>query len=116
MMLTMIHIVIRIFGIALALLLVAHIVPGISLVSVPYAFLTAIVLALLNISIRPILIFLTLPATVLTLGLFVLIINACVFLLADYALVGFSVSGFIPALLGSLIVSTVSSILYRILT
>jgi putative membrane protein len=114
MMVYMTHIVVRICSIALALLLAAYIIPGISFVSIPYAFLTALVLGLLNIFVRPVLIFFTLPATILTLGLFILVINACVFLLADYVLIGFSVSGFVPALLGSLIVSVVSSVLNKI--
>jgi putative membrane protein len=112
----MTHIALRISGIGLALLLCAYLIPGITFSSIPYAFVAALVLGLLNISVRPVLIFLTLPATILTLGLFILVINACVFLLADYLLIGFAVDGFTSAFLGSLIVSVVSSVLHRILT
>ena len=73
--------------------------------------IVALVLALLNTFIKPILVFLTIPITILTLGLFLLIINAVMVKLADYFIDGFTVSGWIAAILFSLIVSIVSYVL-----
>lgn len=74
----------------------------------------ALVLAFLNKIVRPILIFLTIPATILTLGLFILVINALVILLGDYMLSGFNVDGFWWALGFSFILSIINSIVGRI--
>lgn len=103
-------IILRVLFTALALLLSAYLVPGIVVDSFYIAVVTAIVLGLLNLFIRPILIILTLPITILTLGLFVFIINASLFWLASTFIQGFAVSGFIPALIGTFIVSIVSAI------
>ena len=73
--------------------------------------IVALVLALLNTFIKPILVFLTIPITILTLGLFLLIINALMVKLADYFIDGFTVSGWVSAILFSLIVSVVSYLL-----
>jgi putative membrane protein len=73
--------------------------------------IVALVLALLNTFIKPILVFLTIPITIITLGLFLLIINAIIVKLADYFVAGFSVDGWIAAIIFSLIVSVVSYIL-----
>ena len=73
--------------------------------------IVALVLALLNTFIKPILVFLTIPITILTLGLFLLIINALMVKLADYFIDGFTVSGWVSAILFSLIVSIVSYLL-----
>lgn len=90
---------------AAALLLVAHISPGVQVVSFGAALIAAFVLGLLNTLLRPILVLLTLPVTVVTLGLFLFIINAAMFWAAARVLDGFSVSSFGAALLGSLIYS-----------
>jgi len=73
--------------------------------------IVALVLALLNTFIKPILVFLTIPITILTLGLFLLIINAVMVKLADYFIAGFTVDGWVSAILFSLIVSIVSYLL-----
>lgn len=90
---------------AAALLLVAHWFPGVSVRSFGSALIAALVLGLLNAFVRPVLILLTLPVTLLTLGLFIFVINALMFLLAGSILEGFQVEGFGWALAGSLVYS-----------
>ncbi len=101
---------------ALALMGVAYIVPGIEVSSFTTAFIASVILGLLNIFIRPILVLLTLPVTILTLGLFVFVINGILFWAAASFLDGFTVSGFIPALLGSLLVSIASTLTSRLVS
>jgi putative membrane protein len=85
-----------------ALLIVAHVVPGVAITSYVAALVAAAVLGLLNTLLRPLLVVLTLPVTLLTLGLFLFVINALMFWAAASLLQGFSVQGFGAALLGSL--------------
>lgn len=100
----------RVLITALALLLVAELIPGIVVEGLFAAIIAAIILGLLNLIARPVLVVLTLPITILTLGLFIFIINAMLFWFVASFVEGFDVSGFWPALLGSLIVSIVSAI------
>ena len=95
---------------ALALLLVAYMIPGIVVADVYVAVIAAIILGLLNLIARPILIVLTLPITIVTLGLFIFVINAGIFLFVASFIDGFQVDGFWIALLGSLLVSIISSV------
>jgi len=88
-----------------ALLLVAHLYPGVVVKSFTSALFAALVLGLLNTLLRPILVLLTLPVTVLSLGLFLFVINALMFWAAAYVLDGLAVTGFWAALIGSLIYS-----------
>ncbi|MFK4707025.1 putative membrane protein [Roseateles asaccharophilus] len=88
-----------------ALLLVAHLYPGVVVTSFTSALIAALVLGLLNTIVRPILVLLTLPATLLTLGLFLFVINALMFWAAASVLDGLAVTGFWAALIGSLIYS-----------
>jgi putative membrane protein len=90
---------------AAALLLVAHLYPGVTVKSFGSAMIAALVLGLLNALLRPLLVLLTLPVTVLTLGLFLFVINALMFYFAAELLSGLSVTGFGAALIGSLIYS-----------
>ena len=90
---------------AAALLLVAYLYPGVSVTSFGSALIAAFVLGLLNTVVRPLLVLLTLPVTLLTLGLFLFVINALMFWAAASLLDGFNVSGFTAALIGSLIYS-----------
>jgi putative membrane protein len=90
---------------AAALLLVAHIYPGVVVTSFGSALIAALVLGLLNALLRPILVLLTLPVTVLTLGLFLFVINALMFYFAAQLLDGLNVNGFVAALIGSLLYS-----------
>ena len=98
-------IVIRWLLLAAALLLVAQIYPGVQVQSFGAALIAALVLGLFNTLLRPLLVLLTLPVTVLTLGLFLFVINALMFWSAAGVLSGFHVRGFGAALLGSLIYS-----------
>ena len=90
---------------ACALLLVANFLPGVHVQSFGSAMIAAAVIGLLNVLVRPILVILTLPVTIVTLGLFLFVINALMFWAAGSMLAGFQVSGFWVALLGSLISS-----------
>lgn len=93
---------------ALALLLVAYVIPGIGISGFGIALLAAFVIAVINALIRPILEILSLPITLLTLGLFSLVINALMFGLAAWLVPGFSVAGFGPAFWGGLVFWVVS--------
>ena len=90
---------------AAALLLVAHLYPGVQVLSFTSALIAAFVLGLLNTLLRPVLVLLTLPVTLVTLGLFLFVINAAMFYTAARVLSGFNVAGFGAALIGSLIYS-----------
>ena len=94
-----------------ALLLVAHLYPGVAVKSFGSALIAAAVLGFLNTLLRPLLVLLTLPVTVLTLGLFLFVINAAMFWLAAQMLEGFHVTGFLAALIGSLIYSLLSLVI-----
>lgn len=90
---------------AAALLLVAYLYPGVTVSSFGSAMVAAFVLGLFNTLLRPILVLLTLPVTLITLGLFLFVINALMFYFAAHVLSGFNVTGFAAALIGSLIYS-----------
>ena len=90
---------------ASALLLVAYLYPGVSVTSFGSAMIAAFVIGIFNTLLRPLLVLLTLPVTLLTLGLFLFVINALMFWAAANVLDGFSVAGFTAALIGSLIYS-----------
>ena len=90
---------------AAALLLVAYLYPGVTVTSFTAAMIAALVLGLLNTIVRPLLVMLTLPVTLLTLGLFLFVINALMFWAAAGVIDGFNVNGFVAALVGSLIYS-----------
>lgn len=100
---------------AVAVVILAKILPGVEVDSYTTAIIVAVVLSLLNFIVKPILIILTLPVTILTLGLFLLIINAIIILLADNLINGFQVSSIWWALLFSLLLSFLQSILYSFL-
>ena len=103
---------IKIMVTALAAYFAAWILPGVAINSVVTALIVAIVLAILNAIVKPLLIILTIPITLVTLGLFLLVINIIIVKLCDYLIEGFTVSNWLVALLFSLIVSIVSSILH----
>ena len=93
---------------AAALLLVAYLDPGVQVAGFMAALVAALVLGLVNAVIRPILVILTLPVTLLTLGLFLFVINALLFWLVAEVVRGFTVTGFGPALLGSILYSLIT--------
>ena len=101
----MLKVIVRWLLLAAALLLVAHLYPGVRVSSFGAAMGAALVLGLLNALVRPLLVLLTLPVTLLTLGLFLFVINALMFWAAAWLLQGLEVSGFVAALVGSLIYS-----------
>ena len=92
---------------ACALLLVAYLYPGVQVQNFTSALIAAFVIGLFNMVLRPILVVLTLPVTLVTLGLFLFVINALLFWAAASVLDGFHVNGFGAALLGSLIYSAI---------
>ena len=96
---------------ATALLAVAHLYSGVQVQSFSAALIAAFVIGLFNTLLRPILVLLTLPVTIVTLGLFLFIINALMFWLASASLNGFQVQGFGAALLGSLIYSVLGLVI-----
>jgi len=93
---------------AAALLLVAYLYPGVQVESFFAAAMAALVLGLINAVVRPILVILTFPVTLLTLGLFLFVINALLFWLVANVVQGFAVSGFFAALIGSLLYSVIT--------
>jgi len=100
---------------AVALWLVTLIVPGVQIQDPVHALIAAIVLGLVNTLIKPILVVLTLPVTIVTLGLFLLVLNALLFWAVGSLLPGFHVAGFWWAMLGALIYSVLSSFLSLLL-
>ena len=108
-------IILKIIFTALSVLALAHFLPGVELAKPESAIYVAIVLGLLRITVKPLLIFFTLPATIVSLGLFLFVINAVIILIADYFIDGFAVSGFWIALLFSILLSFLQSVLYSFL-
>ncbi len=96
---------------AVAVLIASYLLSGVSVDSTLTAIIVAAVLGLLNSFIKPILVLLTIPLTIFTLGLFLLVINIIIIKLASEIVTGFRVDGWWPALLFSLIVSFVTSII-----
>lgn len=104
------NLLLRLIFNALGLLLIAELVKGIEVEGFYPAIIAAFVLGVLNIIIRPILLILTLPITILTLGLFALVVNGALFWFASSFIEGFKVDNFWYALLGSILMSIVSTI------
>jgi putative membrane protein len=94
---------------AVSLMITAYIVPGFVVSSFVAALLAAVVIGLVNAIVKPILIILTLPLTILTLGLFLFVVNAITIWLAGALTPGFTVTGLLPALLGSIVLTLVAS-------
>jgi putative membrane protein len=99
---------------ALALWLVAQIIPGIQIRDFGAALLATIVIAVVNITIGPILRFIAWPITILTLGLFRWVLNAFLLKLASMFTPGFRIDGFLNALLGSLVLTVLDIVLHRV--
>lgn len=100
---------------AVAVLFIAYILPGVEVDNYETALWVAVVVGLLFLLLKPILVILTLPVSILTLGLFLFVINAVLILLADSWIDGFSVSGFWTALLFSILLSFFESVLYKLI-
>ena len=99
---------------ALAIVAAAYILPGVHVESFLTALVLAVVLGIINAILKPILVLLTLPITIVTLGLFTLIINAVLILLATLIVPGFQVDGFLWALLFSIVLSLVNAVLQQL--
>ena len=105
--------ILKILLTAVAVLILEHILPGISVPDFMAAVIVAAVLGLLRITVKPLLIFFTLPATIVTLVLFLFVITAIIILIADYLIGdGFQVAGFWYALLFSVLLSFLQSVLF----
>lgn len=95
---------------SLAIMVTAYILPGVELKDYLTGILLAIVLSFLNAFIKPLLILFTIPATIFTLGLFLLVVNAIIILFADYLVDGFEVAGFWTALFFSIVLTIITSL------
>ncbi|MCA6285634.1 phage holin family protein [Phenylobacterium sp.] len=111
----MLHFLVRAAFAAFGLAIAARLVSGITYDAPMTLFLAALLLGLVNAILRPLLILLTLPLTVLTFGLFLLLINAGMILLVSRIIPGFQVAGFTPALLAALITGVTSWAAYMLL-
>ncbi len=100
---------------AVAVVVLAKILNGVSVDSYTTAIIVAVVLSILNLLVKPVLIIFTLPITIMTLGLFLLVVNALIILLADKLIDGFYVSGIWTAILFSILLSILQSILHSLL-
>ena len=100
---------------ALALLALPYVVPSVQIAGFGTALLVAVVLGLINALLKPLLVLLTLPVTLLTLGLFIFVINALLFQLTGHLVDGFHVGGFWSALVGSIAYSLISWLLSALL-
>lgn len=96
----------------ISILAVSYMLPGVGVDSVTTALIVAIVMALLNVTLKPVLILVTIPLTIITFGLFLLVINVIVLFAADALIDGFQIAGFWWALLFSFLVSLVNSVIY----
>ena len=93
--------------------ILAYILPGIFLPDIFTALLLAVILAILDATVKPLLIVLTFPVTILTLGMFLFVINACIILAAEYFIDGFTVDGFWYAVLFSVLLSFFNSFVHK---
>jgi putative membrane protein len=98
---------------AVLVILLSHFIPGVLIDGVFSAIKVALVLALLNTFVKPILVFFSFPVTILTLGLFLLVINTLIIMICDHFLDGFKVQTFFTAFIFSIILSISQSILFR---
>ncbi len=103
--------VIRVVITGIAVFLAVMIIPGIEVDSLPTGLIAGLVLTILNLLVRPILFVLTLPLIVLSMGLFLIVVNALLLGLTAYLVSGFSVAGFWPAVGGAIVISFVTMIL-----
>lgn len=104
------NIIARFLLTVLSLLFVANIIPGIEVESLTVALVAALIIGVINVTLKPILLLITLPLNLITLGLFTFILNALLFWFVAMFFPGFTVSGFLPAFFGALVVSFFSSV------
>lgn len=106
------NLILRLLVTSLLVLLISYFMPGVSVAGFGTALIVAIVLALLNLFIKPILVLFTLPVTIVTFGLFLLVINAIVIVICDIIVGGFEVESFITAILFSLVLSLFQAVVF----
>ncbi|NRD21249.1 phage holin family protein [Winogradskyella eckloniae] len=109
------NLILRLLLNALAVFVLAHILTGVAVDGYIGALIVAVVLSILNLLVKPILVILTLPITIITLGLFLLVINAIIILVADKLIDGFSVANFGTAILFSILLSILQWLLQSFL-
>lgn len=105
------NVLVKIILSSIAVIIASYLLPGVSVDGFTTAVIIAVLLSLLNVTVKPLLILLTIPLTVFTLGLFLLVINAIIILMADAIVSGFEVHSFWWALLFSLLLSLINSLL-----
>jgi putative membrane protein len=101
--------------VAIAMIFVSYLIPGITVKNFGTAFIAALVLGVVNALIKPILLFITIPINILTLGLFTLVINGLLLKLVAELVDGFKIKGWLEAILGALLISIVSVVLRAVL-
>jgi len=111
----MLHFLLIWFLSALAFIITAYLVPGIKIKGMPSALLAAAFMGLVNVLVRPVLLFLTFPITILTLGLFLLVVNALCLMLVGALTPGLVIRGFWWAVLGAVVLSLVSGFLHWVI-
>jgi putative membrane protein len=107
--------ILRLLSTAILVLVIDYFMKDITVANFTTSIIVALVLGLLNIFLKPILVLFTLPVTIVTLGLFLLVINGAIILLCDYLVDGFAVKSFVTALIFSVVLSVSQSIINRIL-
>lgn len=107
--------IIKILLTAIAVLVLANVLPGVSVESYFTAVIVAVVIGFLDSLVKPILVILTIPITIITLGLFLFVINAFIIIIADYFIGGFGVTNIIWAMVFSILLSILQSILFKVL-
>lgn len=104
---------VKILILALAIYIASYIIPGVTINSTSTLFVVSIVLGLINTFVKPVLVILTIPLTIITLGIFLLILNGILILLVGNIVPGFYVSSLFTAIIFSIVVSIISSLLSR---
>lgn len=104
------HTIAKLLIVALAFLMASYLIPGIEVASFYTALIIAVIWGLINLTLRPFLIFVTLPINFLTVGLFTFVINGFLFWFLGTFIKGFEVAGFFVAIIGALVVSVITSI------
>jgi len=107
----MTKILLKLAILALGITVAAYLIPGINVATPWDAFKAAIILGLLNVSIKPVLLILTLPITLLTLGLFTLVINGLMLWMVGGVVAGLDVTGFLPSVAGAVVISLMSLVM-----
>ena len=109
------NLILRLIVNAAALLIVAYFVPGVHVTGIVGAIIAAVVLGIVNAIIKPILVILSLPLEIITLGLFTFVINAVLFYIVGHLGIGLVVDGFVAAFIGAIVLSIVSFVLSSLL-